>query len=59
MPGTARRKDLIHKATFEFVRAITEHIEASVASSLTFQDSNIDAYDHNRAVVGGYLTYNF
>jgi hypothetical protein len=57
--GMANRKDFTHRATIEFVRAITEHLEASVASALTFQDSNIDAYDYNRAVVGAYLTYNF
>jgi tetratricopeptide (TPR) repeat protein len=60
--GTAifkARKDFVHRATFEVARPIGDHIEASVASSLDFTDSNIDLYDHNRAVVGAYLTYRF
>jgi len=53
------RLDLIHKISLEFVRNITEHLEASVAGSLTWQNTNIDVYEHNRFVVGGYLTYHF
>jgi tetratricopeptide (TPR) repeat protein len=53
------RFDYVHRATIELAKPIFEHVEASVASSLDFLDSNIDAYDHNRAVVGAYLTYRF
>jgi len=59
-PGRTRpRRDTVHRVTIELAKPIFEHIEASVASSLDFLDSNIDAYNHNRAVVGAYLTYRF
>jgi len=57
--STAERLDKVHKLSVEFVRDITENIEASIAGSLTWQDSNIDAYEYNRYVAGAYLTYHF
>ena len=49
----------MHRATVEFAKPIFEHIEASIAGAFDFLDSNIDAYDYNRSVVGAYLTYRF
>jgi tetratricopeptide (TPR) repeat protein len=54
-----RREDFVHRLTAEFAKPIGEHLEVSVATSLDFTDSNIDLYDHNRAVVGAYLSYLF
>jgi tetratricopeptide (TPR) repeat protein len=53
------RKDFVHRLTIEFARPIGEHIEASLATSLDFNDSNIGTYDYTRAVIGAYLSYRF
>jgi hypothetical protein len=53
------REDFIHRLTAELTRPIGEHFEVSVATSQSFNDSNIKVYDHNRAVVGAYLSYRF
>jgi tetratricopeptide (TPR) repeat protein len=54
-----QREDYVHRVSIEMARPIGEHIEASVASSLDFTDSNIDFYDYDRAVVGACLSYRF
>jgi tetratricopeptide (TPR) repeat protein len=57
-PGRVR-EDFIHRLTAELTRPIGEHLEVSVATSLNFNDSNINVYDYNRYVVGAYLSYRF
>ncbi|MCH8891247.1 MAG: tetratricopeptide repeat protein [Myxococcales bacterium] len=54
-----RRDDMQSRLTFELNKALGEHWQLALAGSFTFNDSDVGLYDHNRDVVGGYLTYRF
>ena len=60
-PNASRepREDYLHRLSAQLTKPIGEHIELSVAVEVDHSDSNIDLYDHNREVVGGYLSYRF
>ena len=45
--------------TLELIKAVTPHIDVSLAGSLGFRNSNIDVFDYNRFIGGGYVTYRF
>lgn len=53
------REDFLHRASVQFTKPIGEHFELSVAVDVDHSDSNVDIYDHNRQVVGSYLSYRF
>jgi tetratricopeptide (TPR) repeat protein len=57
-PST-ERDDPIHRLTVELARSFGDHWELAVSGSFRFQDSQVAIYDHNRHVVGSYLTYRF
>jgi tetratricopeptide (TPR) repeat protein len=58
-PPLSKRNDLWNRLNFELTRAIGDHWQVSTAGSFTFDDSDVPLYDHNRHVVGAYLTYQF
>ena len=58
-PPLSNRNDLRHRLNFEFTRAIGDHWQISTAGSFSFNDSDVPLYDHNRHVVGAYVTYRF
>ncbi len=49
----------IHRVSLELIKAITPHIDVSLAGSLAFRNSNIPVFDYNRYIGGGYVTYRF
>jgi hypothetical protein len=53
------RDDLRNRLNFELTRAIGEHWQVSTAGSFSFNESDVPLYDHNRHVIGAYLTYRF
>jgi hypothetical protein len=54
-----RQDAKIHRVTLELIKQVTEHIDVSVAGTLTFRSSNIPVFDYNRYIAGGYVTYRF
>ncbi len=58
-PNNQEQHAKIHRVTLELIKAITPHIDVSLAGSLTFRNSNIDVFDYNRYIGGGYVTYRF
>lgn len=58
VPSTRRDED-IHRLTVELARALGEHFELSLGGSFNFHDADVGIYDHNRHIVGSYLTYRF
>jgi hypothetical protein len=58
-PALHERDDLRNRLNFELTRAIGDHWQISTAGSFSFNDSDVGLYDHNRHVIGAYLTYRF
>jgi tetratricopeptide (TPR) repeat protein len=60
-PGESadRRDDEIHLVSLDLGVPVGEHWRVSAGGSASFNGSNIDAFDYDRYVAGGYLTYSF
>jgi Tfp pilus assembly protein PilF len=58
-PPPERRDDLQNRVTFELNKALGDHWQVAIAGSFSFNDSDVPLYDHDRDIVGGYLTYRF
>lgn len=62
LPDTARprkREDDQHEISFELDRSFAGRYTASVAGSYSHNGSNIDNFDIQRFIIGGYLRYAF
>jgi tetratricopeptide (TPR) repeat protein len=61
-PGTSPERNqhaLIHRLSLELIKSVTEHIDVSIAGSMTFRDSNLPEFAYDRYIAGGYVTYRF
>lgn len=54
-----KRRDYEHRVTAELSKFITKNWEATLATGMTWNDSNVAFFDYNRYVGGAYLTYHF
>jgi tetratricopeptide (TPR) repeat protein len=58
-PPNSKRRERFHRVSIELTKAVTEHVDLSIAGSLGFRHSNIPVFDYNRYVGGAYVTYRF
>ncbi len=58
-PAVTKRADYEHRLSAELSKFITPNWEATVATGMTWNDSNVRFFDYDRYVGGLYLTYHF
>ena len=56
---TTRRRDHVVYVDAALERPITEHLKVSARYRYENNDSNVDVFDYDRNIVGGFLTLEF